>query len=126
MTFDTLPVIDGDPTLVNQLLHNLVSNALKYRPADRAARVRVTEGANASGELEIRIADNGIGIKPENLAKVFEPFARLHDRKQYDGTGIGLAICRTVCERHGWMLHAESEFGEGSTFVVTIPEIKTE
>ena len=126
VTFDTLPVIDGDPTLVNQLLHNLVSNALKYRPADRAARVRVTEGANASGELEIRIADNGIGIKPENLAKVFEPFARLHDRKQYDGTGIGLAICRTVCERHGWMLHAESEFGEGSTFVVTIPEIKTE
>ena len=119
-----MPIIDADPTLANQLLRNLVSNALKYCPPGRAPNIKISSRSTPSGALEIRIADNGIGIKEENIFKIFEPFTRLHDRKQYDGTGIGLAICYTVCERHGWALHAESEFGEGSTFVVTIPEIK--
>ncbi len=118
----SLPTVDADPTLVNQLFHNIISNALKYRPAEHASTVRIDSARNAAGELEIRISDNGIGIREENLDRIFEPFARLHDRKQYDGTGIGLAICHTVCERHGWRLHVESEFGKGSTFIVTVAE----
>lgn len=116
-----MPVISGDPTLVSQLFHNLISNALKYHPADRAPHVRVSSAVAPDGGTDICIVDNGIGIKPENLARIFEAFTRLHDRKQYDGTGIGLAICRTVCERHGWALHAESDFGSGTTFTVSIP-----
>jgi len=122
----TVPTISADPTLTNQLFHNLMSNALKYRVAGTAPHIEVGSGRSESGQVEIRITDNGIGIRKENLTKVFEPFARLHDRKQYDGTGIGLAICRTVCERHGWTLHAKSDFGNGSTFVVTIPEGQVE
>lgn len=126
VVIESVPTVSADPTLTNQLFHNLVSNALKYRAAGTAPRIEIGSGRSETGQLEIRIADNGIGIKEENLSKVFEPFARLHDRKQYDGTGIGLAICRTVCERHGWTLHVESDFGIGSTFVVTIPEIQPE
>jgi len=121
-----LHTIDADPTLVNQLLHNIISNALKYRTAERPPNIRIDSADSASGALEIRISDNGIGIKEESITKIFEPFSRLHDRKRYDGTGIGLAICRTVCERHDWTLHAESDYGKGSTFVVTIPEVNTE
>ncbi len=129
-----LPTIAGDPVLIGQLFQNLIGNALKFRPTDRATRavVRVEArrldhgaGAMADGDepgWEFAIADNGIGIAPDHHQRIFGVFQRLHTREQYPGTGIGLALCRKVAERHGGRIWVESEFGSGATFRFTIPE----
>ena len=115
-----LPTIVGDATLVEQLLRNLLSNALKYRVPERNPVIGISAEQTIRGH-QISIADNGIGIDEEHFKTVFDPFTRLHDRKTYGGTGIGLAVCRTVCDRHGWVISVDSEIGQGSTFRILIP-----
>ncbi len=115
-----LPKVTGDATLVEQLFRNLLSNALKYRVPGRPPIIKVSARKTAKGH-QISISDNGVGMEKEHFKTVFDPFTRLHDRKTYDGTGIGLAVCRTVCDRHGWIISVDSEIDAGSTFSITVP-----
>ena len=123
-----LPCIDADPSQMTQLFQNLVGNALKYRKLDQTPEVRVSgriikeEDASSEEEIcEIRIKDNGIGFDQKYADRIFGIFQRLHGRGAYEGTGVGLAICKKVVERHRGQVHAEGEAGVGATFVVTLP-----
>ena len=116
---DDLPSVYGDRTLIIQLLQNLLGNALKYAAEGRTPEIGIT-AESMNGEMVFGVRDNGIGIKPEHFDRIFEPFRRLHSRKSYAGTGIGLAICRKVVARHGGRIWVESKFGEGSHFRFTL------
>ncbi|WP_226004034.1 PAS domain-containing sensor histidine kinase [Natrinema salinisoli] len=116
---DPLPEIRGDASQLRQLFQNLLSNAIEYS-GDGSPRVRVA-AERTGGEWEISVADDGIGIDPDDQDRVFQVFQRLHSREEYDGTGIGLAICRRIVERHGGRIRVDSEPGEGTTFTFTIP-----
>ena len=131
-----LPTIDADPVQMRQLFQNLIANALKFRRPEAAPVVQVTAGvptsvgmspAASDGEashtprVEIRIADNGIGFEEKYLDRIFNVFQRLHGRDQYEGTGIGLAVCRKIVERHGGTITATSRPGEGATFLISLP-----
>jgi PAS domain S-box-containing protein len=116
-----LPTLAAEPTLMRQLFLNLLGNALKYHKPGLPPVVRVDATSAANGWVEIRFADNGIGFNQEAVAKLFKPFARLHGKSQYEGTGIGLAICRKIAENHGGTITACSAAGQGATFIVTLP-----
>lgn len=113
------PVI-GNGSELARLFQNLIGNALKYRAADRPARVTVSWRRDG-GDWVVSVADNGIGIAPEHQQDIFRIFSRLHTRKEYDGTGIGLSICQKIVKTHGGRIWIESEPGQGSTFYFTIP-----
>lgn len=116
-----LPVIDSDALEMRQLLQNLIGNALKYRKPGMPPVV-ILASLNARGPIcSITVSDNGIGFKQEYAEKVFKMFERLHSRAQYGGSGIGLAICRRIVERHGGAISAKSSLGEGATFRVDLP-----
>lgn len=115
---DPLPEVTGDRSQLVQLLLNLVGNAIKYRSA-ASPEIHVTV-QDTGDAWQFAVRDNGIGIAPRHQQQVFEIFKRLHDQKTYPGTGIGLAICRRVVDRHGGKLWVESTPGEGSTFFFTI------
>jgi PAS domain S-box-containing protein len=125
-----LPVVEADPTQMRQLLQNLLSNALKFRREALRPEVRITARLytadrsihRAAGRLcEVTVADNGIGFKPDYAERIFGIFQRLHGRGEYPGTGIGLATCRKILERHGGAITASGQAGEGATFVFTLP-----
>jgi signal transduction histidine kinase len=122
---DTLPTIEADPTQMRQLLQNLIGNALKFHRPEVSPVVKVkAERQTAEGQPErlvLTVADNGIGFEEQYLDRIFEVFQRLHGRTEFEGTGIGLAICRKIVERHHGTITARSKPGEGSTFIVTLP-----
>lgn len=119
VTHDPLPTVDGDQVQLGQLFQNLISNALKYRNGQQPI---VHIGCERrENEWLLWIRDNGIGIDPRFSEKIFVIFQRLHTREQYPGTGIGLAVCKRIVERHGGKIWVESEPGEGSTFYFTLP-----
>lgn len=116
-----LGVIDAEPLQIRQLLQNLIGNALKFSRDGVPPLVRVW-GKEAPGDLyEIHVEDNGIGIDPKYTERIFTVFERLNPREKYEGTGIGLAICRKIAERHGGGIVVQSQPGQGSTFVVRLP-----
>jgi len=115
-----LPSIDADPLQMRQLLQNLISNALKFRREEVPPLVSIS-GSTAGDTASIVVADNGIGFDEKYAERIFTMFERLHGRGVYEGTGIGLAICRKIAERHGGEIAARSTPGEGSTFTVTLP-----
>ena len=120
VTHDPLPSVLGDPVQLMQLLQNLIGNAIKFR-GDGVPQVHV--GAEASdGEWVFSVRDNGIGIDPAEAQGLFVIFQRLGSRRQYPGTGIGLAICKKIVERHGGRIWVESEPGQGATFRFTLPQ----
>lgn len=113
--------VSGNRSQLRQVIQNLISNALKYRAPDKAPIVRVT-GAQVSDETyRLTVTDNGIGFDPQYKDQIFEVFKRLHGRDEYEGTGMGLAICKKVIERHGGSITATSQVGEGSTFQIDLP-----
>ena len=121
---DRLPVIDADGMQMRQILQNLIGNALKFRQEDVAPLVQVrSQILTKLGEeyCEIRVIDNGIGFEQKYTDRIFQIFQRLHGRGTYEGTGIGLAICRKIAERHGGSLVAESAPNQGATFIFTMP-----
>lgn len=118
---DSLPVVMADAAQLSQLFQNLVGNALKFCAGDRPPVVRISAKRQATAWL-FSVEDNGIGIAPEFAERVFRIFQRLHTPTAYSGTGIGLAICQTIVDRHGGKIWVESEPGTGSTFYFTIPE----
>jgi len=115
-----LPCVVADPVLLTELFQNLVSNAIKFRVADRPSRVTIA-GSQAGEEWLFSIADNGIGIRPADTERIFDLFQRLNATSQYSGTGIGLATCRRIVERHGGRLWVESTHGVGTTFHFSLP-----
>lgn len=118
VTHDPLPSVMADATQLTEVLQNLVSNAIKFR-GEPPPRVHVA-AEEAANEWVFWVRDNGIGIEPQDLGRVFEIFKRLHTRDEYPGTGIGLAICKKTVERHGGRMWAESQPANGSTFYFTI------
>jgi light-regulated signal transduction histidine kinase (bacteriophytochrome) len=116
-----LPVIDADALQMRQLLQNLIGNAIKYRQKDIPPVVRIASSRPDPAYCAITVADNGIGFNSEHAEKIFRMFERLHGRGQYDGSGIGLAICRKIVERHGGTITATSTADKGATFTVTLP-----
>ncbi len=120
VTCDPLPQVTADFAQVVQLFQNLIGNALKYR-SDRPPRIHGS--AQCQGRLWLfSIRDNGIGIEPQYQDRIFVIFQRLHGLGEYSGTGIGLAVCKRIVERHGGSLWVESVYGQGSTFCFTLPE----
>ncbi|HSH18071.1 MAG TPA: ATP-binding protein, partial [Candidatus Saccharimonadales bacterium] len=113
--------IEADPLQIRLLLQNLVSNALKYKKADVAPIIKITSKIT-SGNCIISIEDNGIGFDEQYTDRIFTIFQRLHGRTTYEGTGIGLAICKKIVDRHDGTITAKSKEGEGSTFIVTLPK----
>ncbi len=119
VTRDALPTLQAEPMQMRQLLHNLLGNAAKFRREDEPLRLHV--GAEQKdGELVLSVRDNGIGFDTKYVDRIFSPFQRLHGRDTYAGTGMGLAICRRIAQRHGGDIDAESTPGEGTTFSVTL------
>jgi light-regulated signal transduction histidine kinase (bacteriophytochrome) len=119
VTHDELPTIDCDPGQMAQLMQNLLGNAIKYRDG-RAPEIHVSCRRREADWL-FGVKDNGIGIEPQYAERVFIIFQRLHTREEYDGTGIGLAVCKKIVERHGGKIWLESTPGQGSTFFFTLP-----
>jgi signal transduction histidine kinase len=123
----TLPTVHGDAGLLRLVFQNLLANAIKFRGQ---AAPRVTLSAEADGDFwRFRCADNGIGIDPEYAERIFVLFQRLHPRTQYEGTGIGLAMCRKIVEYHGgrmWLDAGRTALGSGSTFLFTLPAQRPE
>ncbi len=120
VTHDPMPTLMGDPVQLHQLLQNLIGNALKFCK-DRPPHIHV--GAVKEGEdWKLWVKDNGIGIDPKYYDRIFTIFQRLHTREEYAGTGIGLAICKKIVQRHGGRIWVESKEGEGSMFLFTLSE----
>jgi light-regulated signal transduction histidine kinase (bacteriophytochrome) len=115
-----LPVVLGDEVQLLQVFQNLIANAIKFRGAE-SPQIQVTADRQGPNWV-FAIRDNGIGIAPEHQERIFSIFQRLHQRSEYPGTGIGLAICKKVVERHGGRIWVESLPGKGSTFYFSIPE----
>ena len=114
VTSDPLPIVMGDETQLVQLFQNLIGNALKFRGEEP---IRTHVGVERQdGKWLFRVSDNGIGIEPQYAERIFIIFQRLHSRDEYPGTGIGLAVCKKIVERHGGRIWVESEPGAGATF----------
>ena len=134
VTLSELPTIDADPLQMRQLLQNLIGNALKFHRPEEPALVKIYSlnlegesnppaGVSARTQLcQIIVEDNGIGFDEKYLDRIFNVFQRLHNRSEYEGTGMGLAICRKIAERHNGSITGESTPGQGARFVITLPK----
>ncbi|HTF20209.1 MAG TPA: PAS domain-containing protein [Chryseolinea sp.] len=133
---DPLPVVYATPVQMSQLFGNLISNALKFAKPDVPSRIRITVRKLSRGEIghdpdlkeanayyKISVSDNGIGFNQANALQIFDIFQRLHAISEYEGTGIGLSMCRKIVENHGGRIYASGELGVGATFTVLIPGI---
>lgn len=125
---ETLPEIQAEPTQMRQLMQNLIGNALKFHRPDVPPVIRIsaktisTDHYSGVRRIQITIEDNGIGFDEKYLNQIFQPFHRLHSRSEYEGSGIGLSICRKIVERHGGSISARSQPGNGANFLVTLPD----
>lgn len=120
LTYDALPEVMGDVIQLTQLFQNLISNAIKFR-GNEPPVIHIGVEAQAQDWL-FSVQDNGIGIEPSYAEQIFVIFQRLHSRKEYSGTGIGLSVCKKIVERHGGHIWVQSELGKGSTFYFTLPQ----
>jgi PAS domain S-box-containing protein len=119
ITHGELPAVRADPSQLTQLFQNLIGNAIKFR-GEAPPKIHVDASRDGDG-WRFSVSDNGIGIEPKHQEQIFEVFRRLHRREQYEGTGIGLAICKKIVDRHGGRIWVESEPGQGATFSFTLP-----
>jgi signal transduction histidine kinase len=130
LTVEDLPVVMADATQMRQVFQNVIANALKYRHRERPCILTIrstvwsgpeTDLRAALSFLDIAVADNGIGFEMRHCERIFEPFQRLHGSDDYEGSGIGLAICRKIMTRHSGTIAVTSEPGKGSVFTISIP-----
>ena len=120
ITSDGLPHIEGDESQLCLLLRHLLENAVVFNK-NETVKIQVTHSVNKDGLIKISLKDNGIGINPEDAEKIFNPFVRLHGKSEFQGKGLGLAICKKVVENHKGTIYAEPTEGEGSLFVLNLP-----
>ncbi|HYI02090.1 sensor histidine kinase, partial [Hyalangium sp.] len=120
-----LPTVLGDETQLLQLFQNLLANALKFH-GQAPPRVEIAAEPKGKDGWLFTVKDNGLGIDKQYFDRIFIIFQRLHGREEYPGTGIGLAICKKIVDRHGGRIGVESQPGEGSTFWFTLPAVPTE
>jgi light-regulated signal transduction histidine kinase (bacteriophytochrome) len=120
VTHDPLPVLTADPSQLGQVLQNLLGNAIKFRNG-RAPHIHVS-ARQEKQDWVFSVSDNGIGIEPQYFDTIFIIFQQLHGKDKYEGTGVGLATCRKIVERHRGRIWVESKPGEGATFYFTIPK----
>jgi PAS domain S-box-containing protein len=123
VTHDPLPTVLADEMQLIQLFQNLVANAIKYQKPG-IPQVHVSAGRNVEKKWQFSVRDNGLGIDPQYFERIFGLFQRLHKREEFAGTGIGLAICKKIVERHGGRISVESQAGQGSTFCFTLAASK--
>jgi two-component system, chemotaxis family, sensor kinase Cph1 len=121
---DRLPVLGADPILLGQVFQNLISNAVKFGGLE-GPRVHVS-AERMDGGWRFWVRDNGIGIEPRHAERIFRIFQRLHTRDEYAGAGIGLALCKSIVERHGGTILVEPATGGGSAFAFTIPDVRVD
>jgi signal transduction histidine kinase len=120
--FSPMPMIEGVDILLFQLFYNLINNSLKFSRAGVPPVIDITTTLHPeSNSATIHIADNGIGFDAKSIEKIFNPFTRLNTKDEYEGTGLGLALCKKIVERHGGKITAVSQPGVGSIFHVTLP-----
>ena len=117
---EEMPQIEADETQLLRLFLNLIGNALKFR-SEESPRIVIHAKPDGRKHWDIYVIDNGIGFEQQFAERIFKPFQRLHKRNEYEGTGMGLAICRKIAERHGGSIRAESEEGKGATFIIRLP-----
>jgi signal transduction histidine kinase len=118
---DALPIVFADPIQMRQLLQNIVGNGMKYQPKGAVPKITIRALKAEDSMIKIEVEDNGIGIKEEYYNTVFTMFRRLHSRSEYEGTGIGLAVCKRIVERHNGKIGLTSVVGKGTTFWFTVP-----
>jgi PAS domain S-box-containing protein len=116
-----MPTISADPTQMRQLFQNLISNALKFHPENEPPVVEVQYQNSDPGQVIISVADQGIGFDEAYSEQIFQPFQRLHGRSEYEGSGIGLSVCKKIVERHNGSIWVESQQGVGTTFFISLP-----
>jgi light-regulated signal transduction histidine kinase (bacteriophytochrome) len=121
VTKDQLPTVTGDEAQLAELFQNLIGNAIKFRKSGTAPVVHVS-AKKEDKEWLFSIRDNGIGMESKYFDRIFQIFQRLHTREEYPGTGIGLALCKRIVERHGGRIRVESAPGEGTTFLFTLAD----
>ena len=123
---DILPVLEGAKVLLYQLFYNLINNSIKFAKADTAPVIAITSEKNEDvGTVIIRVEDNGIGFRTEHATRIFETFTRLNPKDDYEGTGLGLSLCKKIAERHGGSIEAIGST-QGAIFIVTLPLRQTE
>jgi signal transduction histidine kinase len=118
---EDLPIIEGDPTQMQQLFQNLINNALKFHHPERPPVVQVVSSQPSPEMVQISVSDQGIGFDPTQKERIFQPFQRLHGRSEFEGSGIGLSICKKIVERHDGEINVESLPDKGTTFTITLP-----
>ena len=122
VVFEDLPEVDADRGALEHLIQNLLANAVKFRAPDRALVIVLAAAATSDG-WNISVSDNGIGFAPRYAEQIFGVFSRLHGQGEYEGSGIGLAVCHRIVERHGGRIWAEGVPGQGAVFRFTLPRV---
>ena len=123
--YSDLPVVYGHPVLIYQLFYNLINNSLKFARTGIPLRIVIEsreQAAASGGSIEVKVTDNGIGFHSKDAKKIFQTFARLHPKDHYEGTGLGLALCRNIVERHGGTIDGDGVEGEGAVFTIVFPK----
>jgi hypothetical protein len=129
LTYCGLPSIEGAPVLLYQLFYNLINNAIKFAKAGIAPQINITSeiiGDDDRRTVKLRLSDNGIGFEEEQSSSIFETFTRLNSKDKYEGTGLGLALCKKIVERHSGSISASGVPGEGATFTILLPARQNE
>jgi two-component system, LuxR family, sensor kinase FixL len=124
--FDKLPIVYGESSQIMQLFQNLICNGLKFYSSQRLPKVYVRVHKIKNDGFKITVEDNGIGLDEKYCDRIFNPFERLHGHTEYDGTGMGLAICKKIVELHGGLIKAESVLGKGTKIIFTLPDKQKE
>ncbi|HVF97604.1 MAG TPA: ATP-binding protein, partial [Flavisolibacter sp.] len=124
LQYSKLPIVVGAPVLLYQLFYNLINNSIKFAKAGVPPRIIISSDAFDGGNkkmVSITLQDNGIGFEPEHSERIFDTFTRLNSKDKYEGTGLGLSLCKKIVERHGGGITASGKPDKGATFTITLP-----